>query len=58
MVKSLYQDSKKHGLPAMSRLPRLNLFGVPQHIIHRGNNRQICFSAEGDYWAYGGWLAE
>jgi len=42
----------------MSRLPRLNPSGVAQHIIHRGNNRQACFSAEEDYSAYGSWLGE
>ena len=40
----------------MSRLPRLCLPGIPQHIIQRGNNRQICFGAEEDFAAYAHWL--
>lgn len=27
----------------MARLARLNLPGNPQHIVQRGNNRQVCF---------------
>lgn len=27
----------------MARLPRLNIPGIPQHVIQRGNNRQPCF---------------
>jgi putative transposase len=33
----------------MARLPRLNLPGIPQHIVQRGNNRQVSFFAEQDY---------
>jgi putative transposase len=29
---------------------------VPLHIIQRGNNRQACFYADGDYQSYLGWL--
>ncbi|WP_299083522.1 transposase [uncultured Paraglaciecola sp.] len=36
----------------MARLPRLNLANIPQHIILRGNNRQICFFDEQDYKVY------
>ncbi|TCI05102.1 transposase [Corallincola luteus] len=36
----------------MARLPRLNLPGIPQHVIQRGNNRQACFFAEQDYAVY------
>ena len=36
----------------MSRLPRLNLPNIPQHIIQRGNNRQVCFFYEDDYKVY------
>lgn len=36
----------------MPRLPRLNLPGVPQHIVQRGNNRQVCFFIEEDYSIY------
>ena len=36
----------------MPRLPRLNLAGVPQHVVQRGNNRQVCFFVEQDYVVY------
>lgn len=36
----------------MPRLPRLNLQGVPQHVVQRGNNRQVCFFIEQDYTVY------
>jgi putative transposase len=36
----------------MARLPRLNLPGIPQHIVQRGNNRQVSFFAEQDYAVY------
>ena len=36
----------------MPRLPRLNLAGVPQHVIQRGNNKQVCFFEEKDYIVY------
>jgi putative transposase len=26
--------------------------GMAQHIIQRGNNRQICFGSEQDFFAY------
>jgi putative transposase len=42
----------------MARKPRLDLVGVPQHIIQRGNNRDICFVANDDYAAYAHWLQE
>ncbi len=42
----------------MARLPRLCLPGRPQHIIQRGNNRQVCFGSEEDFAAYAHWLAE
>jgi len=42
----------------MARLKRVYLENVPQHIIHRGNNRQACFSCEADFIAYIGWLKE
>jgi REP-associated tyrosine transposase len=40
----------------MPRRPRLNLAGLPQHIVQRGNNRQPCFYAEDDYRFYLHWL--
>jgi len=36
----------------MARRPRINLAGVPQHIIQRGNNRQACFFTDDDYTVY------
>jgi putative transposase len=36
----------------VARSPRLDLPGVPQHVIQRGNNRQPCFLADEDYTAY------
>ena len=36
----------------MSRKPRFNLPGVPQHVIQRGHNREPCFFTEGDYHRY------
>ena len=42
----------------MARLPRLCVSGVPQHIIQRGINRQVCFGSEQDLAAYANWLCE
>ena len=42
----------------MARRSRLNLAGVPQHLIQRGNNRQATFFAEEDYHCYRRWLAD
>ena len=36
----------------MPRHPRLDLPGVPQHVVQRGNNRQPCFLREQDYRCY------
>ncbi len=36
----------------MARLPRLDLPGIPQHIVQRGNDRQPCFADTGDYLRY------
>jgi putative transposase len=36
----------------MARLPRLNLAGIPQHVVQRGNNRQVSFFAEQYYAVY------
>ncbi len=33
----------------MARLPRYVIPGQPQHIILRGNNRQVIFAAEADF---------
>ncbi len=42
----------------MARLRRLCLPGIPQHVIQRGNNRQICFTSDADFAAYASWLHE
>jgi len=42
----------------MARLPRFCPAGLPQHIIQRGNNRQICFADTQDFAAYANWLQE
>lgn len=42
----------------MARLPRVHLAGVPEHIIQRGNNRQVCFASDDDFAAYADWLKE
>ncbi len=42
----------------MARLPRLCLPGMPQHVIQRGTNRQVCFASEEDFAAYAYWLGE
>jgi putative transposase len=36
----------------MARLPRLNLPGIPQHVVQRRNNRSVSFFAEQDYAIY------
>ena len=36
----------------MTRLPRFQLPGVPQHLIQRGNNRSNCFFEQADYIFY------
>lgn len=33
----------------MSRSPRLNQPGIPQHVVQRGNNRQPCFQGHSNY---------
>lgn len=42
----------------MARLLRVSPIGVPQHIIQRGNNRQVCFRNNKDMKAYLNWLKE
>jgi len=42
----------------MARLRRYTPGGIPQHIIQRGNNRQVCFSSNVDLAVYAGWLLE
>ncbi len=42
----------------MARFARVSPAGVTQHIIQRGNNRQVCFASEEDMKAYLSWLKE
>ncbi len=42
----------------MPRRPRIQLDGVPLHIVQRGHNREACFYGEQDYQAYLHWLGE
>lgn len=40
----------------MPRQPRFCPPGMPQHLIQRGNNRQVCFNLDEDMAAYAHWL--
>lgn len=42
----------------MPRKRRVCPAGVAQHLIQRGNNRQVCFAADEDCAAYAYWLRE
>ena len=42
----------------MARLRRISPLGIPQHVIQRGNNRQICFGCDQDMAFYGRLLEE
>lgn len=42
----------------MARLLRVHLAGVPEHVIQRGNNRQVCFVDNDDFAAYVHWLKQ
>ena len=42
----------------MARLSRVSPIGIPQHIVQRGNNRQVCFACDEDMKAYLNWLKE
>ncbi|EQD71222.1 hypothetical protein B1B_04580, partial [mine drainage metagenome] len=42
----------------MPRQPRLDLAGVPQHIVQRGNDRQPCFFSDAGPHRYLGELRE
>ena len=42
----------------MARLPRICSAEMLQHIIQRGNNRQICFGGDEDFSAYAHWLED
>ena len=36
----------------MARYPRIDLAGIPQHVVQRGNNRLPCFLDNRDRWEY------
>jgi len=42
----------------MTRLQRIAPLGIPQHIIQRGNNRQVCFVCDQDIAFYASLLHE
>ena len=42
----------------MAVLPRIGSAGISQHVIQRGNNRQICFVAEQDFAFYASCLKD
>lgn len=42
----------------MARLSRICIPGISQHVIQRGNNRQICFASDEDFAVYAHWLDE
>ncbi|MCK9246634.1 MAG: transposase [Anaerolineaceae bacterium] len=42
----------------MARPPRTSLIDVPQHVVQRGNNRQICFVNDEDFGVYRKWLGD
>ena len=42
----------------MPRRPRIQLDGIPLHIVQRGHNREPCFFSEADYTSYLHWLGE
>jgi|GEM_PF-3722011 len=42
----------------MARLARFCPVNIPQHIIRRGNNRQVCLNGDEVFSAYAHWLKE
>ena len=42
----------------MARMLRICPPGIPQHVIQRGNNRQVCFVTQKDFASYARWLNE
>lgn len=42
----------------MARRRRLSYPNIPQHLIQRGNNRQVCFADEQDLLTFGQWLCD
>ena len=42
----------------MPRKPRVSAAGVAEHVIQRGNNRQVIFATEEDMKCYVAWLKD
>jgi putative transposase len=42
----------------MARQARVTLVGVTQHVIQRGNNRQVIFHDDEDRWLFSAWLGQ
>ena len=42
----------------MARRQRLSYPGIAQHIIQRGNNRQVCFGDDEDMYIFAQWLTD
>jgi hypothetical protein len=47
-IRRRYANTHQTGSHTMPRRARLSVAGVPRHIIQRGNNRTVCFHANGD----------
>ena len=42
----------------MARRRRVGCIGIPQHVIQRGNNRNVCFADEQDFMVYANCLKQ
>ena len=42
----------------MARRRRVSCAGITQHLIQRGNNRQLCFTDDQDMFCFGQWLCD
>ncbi|QJD59060.1 transposase [Pseudomonas sp. gcc21] len=42
----------------MARRQRLSYPGIAQHVIQRGNNRQVCFGDDEDMYIFAQWLTD
>lgn len=42
----------------MARPRRVGCIGIPQHVIQRGNNRNVCFADEQDFMVYANCLKQ
>ena len=52
LPRMLSRRHAKSDARAMARQPRLDLPGIPQHVVPRGNNRQPCFLTDDDRQRY------